>query len=294
MRLQENGRTTDTAIKRAFLDFQLTITTQLITIPIMKKPSEYIYVAAGLFNANTNMFNAYLTKQLEESLDYQCFLPQRDGFETGKMIPFFNTIKDELGLDENADPKKAEELATAIARYVPYYLDLGYFLSRSVAIVAILDEPIDVGLVVEISYAAICNIPVIGVRTDLRTPLGNMGDTIGINPFPVEQCDCFIKADTPAGDYDQVMETTDSLTNEIKEKLEEWIPKKKNNMMENENPIFQDLIKGSEMLFWDIGEDRHTRENMLKIAHRFRENKEFLLSIVPQLVKIESGAFASI
>lgn len=248
----------------------------------MNKKKDFIYVAAGLFNANTNMYNAYLTKNLE-SLGYSCYLPQRDGFEVGRFIAFLNTAKDALGVEETSDSNLAEE----VARYVPYYLDLGYFMSRSIAIVANLDDPIDTGMVVEIAYSSICNIPVIGVRTDLRSPLGNVEDVIGINPFPVEQCDCYIKAYPPTGNYDDVFKKTDFIIGKVDEKLKEWIPKKKNNMTENDNPIFKNLVKGAEILFSDI-DDIHTQDNMIKIAQRFAGNKEFLLSIAPELVSITS------
>ena len=187
------------------------------------------------------------------------------------------------GVEKNSDPTLAEE----VARYVPYYLDLGYFMSRSIAIVANLDDPIDTGMVVEIAYSTICNIPVIGVRTDLRSPLGNVEDVIGINPFPVEQCDCYIKAYPPTGNYDDVFKKTDFIIRKVDEKLKEWIPKKKNNMTENDNPIFKNLVKGAEILFSDI-DDIHTQDNMIKIAQRFAGNKEFLLSIAPELVSITS------
>jgi len=240
----------------------------------------YIYVAAGEFNVNTNMFNAYVTRHFE-SLGYKCFISQRDGFEVGKFITFLASARDVVN-----DPDS--DLAEQIARYVAYYLDLGHFMSRSIAVVANLDDPLDSGMVVEIAYAKMCNLPVIGVRTDLRSPLGEVEDTIGINPFPVEQCDCFIKAYPPTGGYETVIERTDAILAKVNEKLTEWIPRKKNNMRDpnNSNPIFQDIVKGADILFGNLEGDLHSKENMIEIAKRFAANQKLLLGIAPELVSI--------
>ena len=240
----------------------------------MKDNQEYIYVAAGLFNADTNIYNAYLTKTLE-SLGYTCYLPQRDGFEVANFIKFLNQAKEEF------DPK----VASKVAHYVPYYLDIGYFMSRSIATVAVLDDPVDIGMVVEISYSKLCNIPVVGVRTDLRSPLGDVADKIGINPFPVQQCDCYIKASTPTGGYEEIMKETDAILAKVVGVLEKYIPRKKNNMKENENPNIKNIIKGSEILFADI-DDFHDEESMKEMARRFVSNEKFFDSVAPEILSI--------
>ena len=240
----------------------------------------FIYIAAGLFNGNTNLFNAYITDHIEQA-GFRAYLPQRDGFEVAKFIAFLRAAK---SVFDQQDPA----IATNIGRYVPYYLDLGHFMSRSIAVVANLDDPLDSGMVVEIAYAKMCNLPVIGVRTDLRSPLGEVEDTIGINPFPVEQCDCFIKAYPPTGGYETVIERTDAILAKVNEKLTEWIPRKKNNMRDpnNSNPIFQDIVKGADILFGNLEGDLHSKENMIEIAKRFAANQKLLLGIAPELVSI--------
>jgi nucleoside 2-deoxyribosyltransferase len=244
----------------------------------MKMQNDLIYLASGIFNINTNIYNAYLAKQLE-ARGYNCFLPQRDGFEVANYFIFLEAAREYF----------SEEEASIISHYVPYYLDLGYFMSRSIATVANIDEPVDLGMVVEIAYARFCNIPVIGLRTDLRSPLGNATDVIGINPFPVEQCDCYIKADTPTGGYDEIIEATNVIIDKIEEKLREWIARKKSNMTENDNPIIKDIIKGSDILFTDLDMNEiHTKESMKEIAERFIENKKFFLANAPELVSIKA------
>lgn len=253
----------------------------------------YVYMAAGLFNVETNLVNAYFTKVLEASfekepltrdgkeLSAQCYLPQRDGFEVGKIAGFLAHAKDIL-------PPKSKLTPAEVVMYVPYYLDLGYFMSDAVAVVANLDEPIDNGLMVEISYAHLCNIPVIGLRTDLRTPLGARDNILSINPFIVEQCDCFIWSETPPGDYLAVVTHTDRIIQKVDEHLRKWVasPEKGNRMRASENPIFQNVIKGSELLFSDLEGDIHTPENLTKIIKIFAEHQEFLLQITPELVTI--------
>ena len=255
----------------------------------MKK---YVYIAAGLFNVETNTVNAYLTKKLESSfsksplihngasVDAKCYLPQRDGFEVGKIAAFLHHAKKIL--------PHGRLTASDVVMYVPYYLDLGYFMSEAVAVIANLDEPIDAGLVVEISYARLCNIPVIGIRTDLRTPLGETGDILSINPFVVEQCSCFIWSETPKGNYDELISETDKIIDEIEKQLRKWAanPEKENNMKESENPIFKHIVQGSDMLFSNLTGDIHSKENMTKIIKSFEENQDFLLAIAPETKKL--------
>jgi hypothetical protein len=255
--------------------------------------TNYIYMAAGLFNVETNMVNAYFTKKIEEALrnkklvyrgqeiDSQCYLPQRDGFEVGKIADFIQHAGSIL-------PPDSKLTAAEVVMYVPYYLDLGFFMSNSVAVVANLDEPIDNGLMVEISYAHLCNIPVIGLRTDLRTPLGARADILSINPFIVEQCDCFVWSETPPGELEDVMLHTDKIIAEIEKLLHRWVadPEKGNEMRKSDNRIFKNIIKGSDLLFGDLQGDIHTDENMTKIVKNFAKHRDFLMQIAPELVPI--------
>jgi nucleoside 2-deoxyribosyltransferase len=51
-------------------------------------------------------------------------------------------------------------------------VDVEYLLYNSDILIANLDEPIDPGVVVEILLAKELKIPVIGYRSDLRSPFG--------------------------------------------------------------------------------------------------------------------------
>lgn len=268
----------------------------------MKK---YVYMAAGLFNVETNMVNGYLTKRLEdgfaekaltingEAVDAQCYLPQRDGFETGKIASFLAHAKTVLNPDGEEDggamaAGSGKLTAGEVVMYTPYYLDLGYFMSNAVAVIANLDEPIDVGLVVEISYARLCNIPVIGIRTDLRTPLGKPSEILSINPFVVEQCDCFLWAETPRGNFSDVLAATDKIYEETDKQLRKLIDlaDKGNEMRRSANPIFKNIVEGSDFLFSNLKGDFHSKDNMTKIVKNFDEHKDFLREIAPQLISV--------
>lgn len=240
--------------------------------------TDFIYIAGGLFNAETNFMNAYITEFFEKK-GYNCFLPQRDGFEVAKFVDFLNTDKTIKGL--------TPELAAEIGHFVPYFLDLGFFMSNSSIVLANLDEPIDDGMVVEMSYAKFADIPIIGFRTDIRTPFGNVKDALAINPFPVQQCDVFIRMPLPAGVYDEVLKTADKITETLNKYLEELIPTKKNKMKDSKDPIFKNIVKGSELLFHDI-KDRHTIDNMKKIAERYIQNKDFFQSVSPKVIDLNT------
>lgn len=130
------------------------------------------YFAASLFSARDRVFNSKLCEQIE-SKGIKCFLPQRDGFEF--------SILSKL-LDKS-------ELEQGILQELIYLLDIGVLLPKSDIVLAILDEPMDEGVIVEISYAKLIGIPVIGVRTDSRAPFGEKEDKFGGGHFfPMFQC----------------------------------------------------------------------------------------------------------
>jgi hypothetical protein len=72
---------------------------------------------------------------------------------------------------------------------------MGVFLTRSDTVVAVMDEPLDEGVLIEIAYARQLGIPVVGVRTDTRAPFGSVDDSLGgIHFFAAFQCTEFIMA----------------------------------------------------------------------------------------------------
>jgi len=116
-------------------------------VPILKKQnsdSKSIYFAAALFASRECVFNIELANSLEEK-GYKVNLPQRDGFEFGSY--FFDKIK----LDNKFLPTRAEkDFAFA---WIIYMLDVGKFLFESDVLIANLDETLDVGVIIEMSFA---------------------------------------------------------------------------------------------------------------------------------------------
>lgn len=138
----------------------------------MMKENITCYFAASLFSARDRLFNRRLCEQIESN-GITCFLPQRDGFEfsiLGKL------------LDKS-------ELEQGILQELIYLLDIGVLLPKSDIVLAVLDEPMDEGVIVEICYAKLLGIPVIGVRTDSKAPFGEKEDKFGGGHFfPMFQC----------------------------------------------------------------------------------------------------------
>jgi hypothetical protein len=75
---------------------------------------------------------------------------------------------------------------------------------------------------------------------------------------------------------------------ELEKRIRKWVAdsSKGNQMRDSDNPIFKNIIKGSDMLFGDIDDDIHTRANMTKIVKNFAKNADFLMEIAPELVPI--------
>ena len=86
-----------------------------------------------------------------------------------------------------------EEVARAIT-WIIYLLDLGIFLYKSDVCVANLDEPLDPGVIVEMMFSKMFGIPIIGYRTEMKTPLGSLSDPHGgLHFFCYYPCDVFIR-----------------------------------------------------------------------------------------------------
>ncbi len=142
-----------------------------------------VYFAAPLFNQLETKYNSKVAELLEEK-GYKVILPQRDGFEFQDLSQTFKKyLKKELV--ENA------------VQDVIYLLDIGKFLFSSDIVVALLNEPIDPGVIVEICYARIMEKYVIGLRSDIRQPFGNYHSRFGgMHFFPGFQCNYFIQYPT--------------------------------------------------------------------------------------------------
>lgn len=93
---------------------------------------------------------------------------------------------------ENSGLIPKDELSHAI-NWIIYLVDLGYFLATSDIVVCNVDEPLDPGMIVEMMFAKMVNKPVIGYRTEMRTPYGKDNDfNTGMHFFCHFPCDSFI------------------------------------------------------------------------------------------------------
>lgn len=110
-----------------------------------------IYFAAPLFNDAERRYNRHVVELLE-SAGHSVFLPQRDGIE---------------GLDSLIDADPAVETEADAMREI---FELDYREIRDADLVAaLLDGQIpDEGVAVEIGLAYAHDVPVVGLKTDIR------------------------------------------------------------------------------------------------------------------------------
>ena len=123
-----------------------------------------IYLAAALFNGRETYFNSHLVEKLEER-GYKTNFPQRDGFE-------FENLKKAF-----SNKLPPEQIGSAVQKVI-YSLDMGKLVPQSDIVLANLDEPVDEGVVVEVSYAKLFGKFVIGMRTDVKSPYGSFSDEL--------------------------------------------------------------------------------------------------------------------
>lgn len=109
-------------------------------------------------------FNTEVTDRLE-AMGYEVHLPQRDGFE---FSDFLNRL-----LEESFPTEHERKRALS---WIIYLIDVGEFLNSSDICIANLDETLDPGVLIEMMFAKHMQKPVIGYRTDMRTPFGSVGD----------------------------------------------------------------------------------------------------------------------
>ncbi len=149
-----------------------------------------IYLAAALFSGRETWFNHTLSSALERR-GHVVLLPQRDGFE-------FATLGEKL---HGIVP--VETIGDTVQAII-YVLDVGRFLPMSDVVLANLDEPLDDGVIVEMCDARSRGIPVVGFRTDVRTPYGGPASPLGgVHFFPAFQCDVFFRHHMPSRAADE-------------------------------------------------------------------------------------------
>ncbi|RLJ00661.1 MAG: hypothetical protein DRP06_01585 [Candidatus Aenigmatarchaeota archaeon] len=220
-----------------------------------EKPT--IYLAAALFNGREAYFNSQIVERLEKR-GYNTNFPQRDGFEFGNLA------------EALANYLSPEQIGPAVQNVI-YFLDMGVFVPKSDVILGNLDEPLDEGLVVELSYAKMMDKFTIGLRSDVRTPYGSPEDNLkGMHFFPGYQCDEFISHHMPSKTPEEREEQMESLIEKIDQTIKEAeiIPKKELPDYIISNPNINSILEGAELLFQRIPEI-HSREGLGEIASRY-------------------------
>ncbi len=230
-----------------------------------------IYPVAALFNGREAHFNSQVVEKLE-GLGYTTNFPQRDGFEFGNLS------------EALADYLNPDQIGPAVQNVI-YFLDMGVFVPNSDVILANLDEPLDEGVVVELSYAKMMDKFTIGLRTDVRAPYGSLENNLkGMHFFPAYQCDEFISHYMPSKTPEEREQQMESLIEKIHQTIKEAeiIPKKELPDYVISNPNINSLLEGAELLFQGVP-DIHSREGLKEIASRYLNYETELGELGPKI-----------
>ena len=223
-----------------------------------------IYVAAGLFSGRETLFNAELVRRLEQ-VGYITRFPQRDGFEFGHLN---EALQDEL---------PAGQVASAVNAII-YFLDMGMFLPSCDLVVANLDEPLDEGVLVEITHARAIGKPVIGFRTDQRSPFGRLDEALGgIHFFAAYQCNVLIRQAMESKSVDAGQQELDRLVEQIDRSAAKLVEEGC-----SAGDAARSIARGAELLF-DGSKDIHSAESLAAIAQRYVKHAQELNELGPSL-----------
>lgn len=231
-----------------------------------------IYCAGSLFNGRETYFNSRLTEELEKR-NYKVNLPQRDGFEFGNLEKSF------LG-------KLPEKEIESAVQNIIYFLDMGIFVLRSDIILANFDEPPDQGVDIETTYAKTIGKFVLGFRTDIRSPYGNLNNNFrGMHFFPGKQTTIFLHHSMPSKTPDTREKEMNDLVNKIdyiilssEIKINQPIPK-----YVMQKPNIRQIFEGVELLFNGVG-NIHSELGLEEIASRYISCKDKLTKLSPKII----------
>lgn len=229
-----------------------------------------IYPAASLFNGRETLFNIKLTDLLESKHGYQANLPQRDGFEFGRLAKVLKTTM-------------SEQEAQQALEIIIYILDIGKFIPESHVVIANLDEPLDPGVDVEQCYASIMGKFVLGFRTNARTPFGS-NDYRGMHFFPTYQCRAFVSHNMPGENIRNAEQEIKALAEKIDHIIQAHKNKPRNTVRSSvlNIPEIRDVLFAAETLFHNLS-NIQSKESLSKITERYLAKKKILLSLLPRL-----------
>jgi nucleoside 2-deoxyribosyltransferase len=220
-----------------------------------------LYFAAPLFNAEETIFNSELANRLENK-GYNVFLPQRDGFEFANLAKAFSTILQE------------KDIPLAVANTI-FFFDFNKMLSSDYGIARV-NEPMDPGVITEIGFAKMISLPMIGYRTDLRSPFGALNDFSGGGHFfPIFQCTKLLKH--PKSPSQSNTEYLDSLA----DKLSQIISGCKKPEKETFSKYVSDILDSYDAIFEGVNiKSLKEPDELVKIANNYHTHKPFLEEVV--------------
>lgn len=231
-----------------------------------------IYPAASLFNGRETFFNSHLIERLENK-GYKTNFPQRDGYEFGD-------------LSKTLSKKLPENQVSSTVESIIYFLDMGHFLPKSDVIVANFDEAPDQGVDNETAYGKLIGKPVIGLRTDVRSPYGTPDNKFkGMHFFPAKQSNIFIPHYMPCKTPEQRDKEMKTLVDKIDSAIQESVtPSQKLPKYATNNPHISSLLKGAEILFSNLkNKNLNSKESIEEIAKRYIKNKEWFDRTEPEI-----------
>ncbi|MDF1761561.1 MAG: nucleoside 2-deoxyribosyltransferase [Coxiellaceae bacterium] len=233
--------------------------------PANARPTQ-LYFAAPLFNASELQFNQNLVNALERR-GYKVTLPQRDGFEG-------NVLAKEM----KKYVAKSQVHPTLINMI--YLLDIGRFIPRADAVVAILDEPVDDGVITEITYAHLMGKKVIGLRTDSRGLFGHHELLGGMHSFVAKQCDELLLVNKTT--FKHLGQA--SIFNYLSAQIGQYVPNHQNRAVSLPpyvmmNPQLGSVIGAANKVFQQ--ENNMRQANLGSIVKRMIKNKKLIAKALP-------------
>lgn len=225
------------------------------------------YHAAELFHLPARLFNEKLVFDLE-SLGFNVFSPQRDGFE-------FTQLGTTL-----AKYLPPEEIGKAINHIIfPYDV---YSIYKSDVVIARYDEPSDPGVIDEVLIANALGIPAVIYRTDVRSPYGSFKDPDrGMHTFPINTSQVMILTYPGAG-------STENELHDLAVQLVRAIEVELNKHPATPPKSIPDFLKPTfnviDILFKGI-KDIHSPEGLEELAKRYQSHQKELENLGPRWVR---------
>ncbi len=243
-----------------------------------------IYHAAALFSGREAAFNTAVTEELERTSSFRVLLPQRDGYEFGALQP---------ALARRLPDRSEDEIALAVQSVI-FVLDMGRFVADCDVVIANLDEPLDEGVVVEISYARMIGKPVIGFRTDARSPFGRLDDRLGgLHFFPAYQCDVLIRHAIPAKSQQTAEREIGLLVEALATAIHDLRAKATRRPADNLEPgsPLGAVQRCAGFLFTGI-EDIHSDAGLAEVTERYLRHADQLAELMPAVRQVTSRSQA--